>query len=612
MVKRGGTQSTIPSALGQGRYVLRAELHLGQPVSTYRGYDHTEQQERLVWVVPITRLGGRGAPLRRFQAVVQGLATVRHPHLLSTLDTGVQGEFAWIVAEGTRGVPLEDRIAGPVPPMVACELVLGILDALQVAHDQGVFHTALSSRNVWMADGDVVRLAGVGFASAPGGLVASDAPYRAPELDEGRLGPEADLWSAGMLLAHLLGGRLPGLEPEVPGILGSVVGRALSRDPGARPSLGAWSEEIREAMKALIGDKQHLGLPNPLTRSMIQDETPLDLERTVHERPRAPQRASEETVVLAPDTRVSSRRFARQTYQPGSAAPPASPPAEPGSRRWLAVPLVALLGLGGTVGAGLGWAWLSRAPQDAGLSDGDRGATLDQVQLGGQDPIEPPDVVIPEPEPEVLPPPRPSATPSVDPPPPLEAAEASETAAPASPLGALTDEQIEQLLRVTLDALPPEPVPGAVPGGVALPPGATDLGEPQTGWAVRSTENGVWHRAEIASIEGPAGRGPRGATLQIACASGWVDIFVFATLASYDDAERDAQLLIDGAVHKVGFVIDPAEQRLILRKAKKTVQDLKGAKRLDVFSWYLNERSASFDLNGIDGVLRQLGPVCGL
>ncbi|KND28843.1 serine/threonine-protein kinase [Streptomyces acidiscabies] len=193
----------------------------------------------------------------------RALARLDHPGVVTIhhiVDEG-DGTYPWIVMELVPGGSFADRLAeGPMGPVEAARIGLGVLSALRAAHDAGIQHRDVKPANVLMRPDGRPVLTDFGIAAireataltATGSIIGTP-DYMAPERVSGQSGgPSSDLWSLGMMLYTAVEGRHPlrkgttlatlaaVLSEDIPrplhaGPLTDVLVRLLDRDPSARP-----------------------------------------------------------------------------------------------------------------------------------------------------------------------------------------------------------------------------------------------------------------------------------------------------------------------------------------------------------------------------------------
>ncbi len=174
------------------------------------------------------------------------VAQVKHPHVIVVHDVVEQDGRPWIVMELVEGPSLADRLAsgGPLPPAEAARIGLALLGALRAAHVRGVLHRDVKPANVLLERGtERVVLTDFGIAQVPGVTTLTDAggfvgspEYTAPERMSGRgAGPEADLWSLGVLLCAVLSGATPFRRDSMAGVLHAVVYEDIELPPTVDP-----------------------------------------------------------------------------------------------------------------------------------------------------------------------------------------------------------------------------------------------------------------------------------------------------------------------------------------------------------------------------------------
>lgn len=173
------------------------------------------------------------------------VAGIKHPNVIVVHDVVEQDGRPWIVMELVEGPSLADRLqsGGPVAPREAARIGVALLGALRAAHTRGVLHRDIKPANVLMESGTGrVVLTDFGIAQVPGVTTLTDTggfvgspEYTAPERMSGRgTGPEADLWSLGVLLCAALSGASPFHRDSLGGVLHAVVYEDIEFPEAAR------------------------------------------------------------------------------------------------------------------------------------------------------------------------------------------------------------------------------------------------------------------------------------------------------------------------------------------------------------------------------------------
>jgi hypothetical protein len=250
------------------------------------------------------------------------------------LDADPDHHTPYLVAEYVDGPSLADLVQdnGPLTGGALHGAALGVATALAAIHGSGVVHRDLKPANVLFAPG-TLKVIDFGIAKAveatsehtlPGQLLGTIA-YMAPErfdADTARhVGPAADVFAWGVLVAYAATGRTPFAAdspmatagrivtqpPDLTGLTGplhDLVARAVEKDPAQRPSahdlvtllLSAGAQgnravnagldqrpEIRHAAEAVRDAAGHRG-----RHGIPTDPSTPDLATTVAETPRRP------------------------------------------------------------------------------------------------------------------------------------------------------------------------------------------------------------------------------------------------------------------------------------------------------------------------------------
>jgi tetratricopeptide (TPR) repeat protein/predicted Ser/Thr protein kinase len=161
---------------------------------------------------------------QRFLAERQLLASLNHPNIARLLDGGLTDDGEpYLAMEFIEGVPL-DRYCrqGNVPVSGVVRLVLELCDAVSFVHRNLVVHRDLKPANVLVTAEGRVKLLDFGAAKLldAGAPAAADATrsgarvftphYASPEqILGGAVTAASDVYALGVILYHLLTGRLP-------------------------------------------------------------------------------------------------------------------------------------------------------------------------------------------------------------------------------------------------------------------------------------------------------------------------------------------------------------------------------------------------------------------
>jgi serine/threonine protein kinase len=195
-----------------GRFRLGPLLGQGGMSDVYRAVDSASGDSVAVKIVR----SGDPELARRLAQEVKVHQRMVHEGLIRLLDTGVADGQAYIVMELVDGATLAASLRSkPLGPRLTAKLG-GILGgALAYVHAEGVVHRDVKPSNILLgADGrallgdfGVARLVDATTFTIDGTTIGTVA-YMAPEqLEDHSVGPEADIWSLGMVLLECLTGR---------------------------------------------------------------------------------------------------------------------------------------------------------------------------------------------------------------------------------------------------------------------------------------------------------------------------------------------------------------------------------------------------------------------
>lgn len=199
--------------------------------------------------------------LARFRREADAIAALDHLHIIPIYEYGEQEQGAYLVMPYITGGTLHQVLGegGPLPLRHALPILEQAAAALDYAHAKGIIHRDLKPANIlFHADGRVLLadfgLAKVlreeadqeGSALTSTGIVLGTPEYLSPEQASGQvLDQRSDIYSLGVLLFHMLTGRVPfrGATP---------VATAIQQAIAEPPSLSQFNPTIPPAVEAVV------------------------------------------------------------------------------------------------------------------------------------------------------------------------------------------------------------------------------------------------------------------------------------------------------------------------------------------------------------------------
>ncbi|MEV0445904.1 serine/threonine-protein kinase [Streptomyces spectabilis] len=242
---------------------------------------------------------------RRFAREVRAAQSLRGAGTVPVLDAAPEAEVPWLATAYVPGPALSDAVIGhgPLHEEALWRLLSGLAKALAGVHGVGLVHRDVKPSNVLLAQSGPL-LIDFGIARSADetaltgtGLVVGSPGYMAPEQAEGRaVGPAADVFALGAVLAFAATGRSPfgggsvaellyrlvHHEPDLDGAggrFGELARHCLAKRPEGRPTV----TELVAATEGRAGTGPWL--PMPVVADIAQKaEELLNAEAEVEER----------------------------------------------------------------------------------------------------------------------------------------------------------------------------------------------------------------------------------------------------------------------------------------------------------------------------------------
>jgi eukaryotic-like serine/threonine-protein kinase len=275
---KAGTEQAAPERLG--KYPLLSVIGKGSMGVVYRTVD--PDIKRPVALKTIRRdllLDDTENFSARFRHEAQAAGALLHPGIVAVYEYGEEGPYAYIAMEYVDGRSLRECFEQKIDFNGAqvVSIVSQLLEALQYAHERGVWHRDIKPANILIMSNDRVKVTDFGIARIESsvltqvGAIMGTPGFIAPEMYLGsEFDGRVDVFAAGVVFYQLLAGappfvgtpekvmfkvcyetplppsvaaRLPSLQP-----FDAITMRALARRPEDRfPTAALFREALLQA-----------------------------------------------------------------------------------------------------------------------------------------------------------------------------------------------------------------------------------------------------------------------------------------------------------------------------------------------------------------------------
>ncbi len=212
--------AVLPGRRQLARFELLRELGRGAQATVWLAHDPRLDRE-----VALKLLSGEADASTRQEWLneARAVSRLKHPNVVPVFEADEHEGQPYLVFEYVEGPTLQElrRKRPSMPAREAVTLLLGVLDALVAAHEEGIVHRDLKPSNILLGGDGRPRVMDFGIAarmakpSSPKangaqwdtGLVVGTPGYMSPEAARGEAAqPAMDVFSAGVVLGELLAG----------------------------------------------------------------------------------------------------------------------------------------------------------------------------------------------------------------------------------------------------------------------------------------------------------------------------------------------------------------------------------------------------------------------
>ncbi|RLT28683.1 MAG: serine/threonine-protein kinase [Chloroflexi bacterium] len=262
-----------------GRYRLHEQVGEGAAAFVFRAVDEALGRDVAVKILR-GALAASPAAAARFRAEGRAAAIIAHPNVAAVFDVAPEREAPAIIMEFVDGEDLASmlRRVGPLVPRRAAAIAAQVARGLAAAHQRGIIHRDVSSRNILIGREGRAQITDFGIAHAtleegvPTAPAIGSAPigtvhYVAPEVAAGGAATtSSDLYGLGVVLFELLTGRRPAdsgttetapsprtLRPDVPVELETITMQLLAANPKQRTANATAAADALESYVVRAG-----------------------------------------------------------------------------------------------------------------------------------------------------------------------------------------------------------------------------------------------------------------------------------------------------------------------------------------------------------------------
>ncbi len=284
-----------------GRYQIESRIARGGMAKVYLATDLRLERKVAVKVMH-DHLVDDAEYAAKFIREARHTARLAHPNIVSVFDQGHEGDILFLVMEYLPGITLRELLNdyGSLTVEQALDITTAVLQALVVAHREGILHRDVKPENVMLVNDGRIKVGDFGLArpvtsaTETGKSLLGTVAYIAPELlTRGQADNRSDLYSVGVMLYEMLAGKQPFTgdspmqiamqhakkqmplasltNPFVGAAVDDVIQWATAKDPNDRPKdARTFLDSLRKASVRRVSDASHV-TPDPVDEADVDE-----------------------------------------------------------------------------------------------------------------------------------------------------------------------------------------------------------------------------------------------------------------------------------------------------------------------------------------------------
>jgi beta-lactam-binding protein with PASTA domain/tRNA A-37 threonylcarbamoyl transferase component Bud32 len=200
-----------------GRYRIESRIARGGMAKVYLAED-TRLERQVAIKIMHDHLTDDGDYAAKFIREARHTARLAHPNIMSVFDQGHVDDTLYLVMEYLPGMTLRDLLNdyGTLTVEQSLDIAQAVLQALSVAHREGILHRDVKPENVILVNDGRIKIGDFGLArpvnnaTDTGKSLLGTVAYIAPELlTRSQADNRSDLYSVGIMLFEMLTGKQP-------------------------------------------------------------------------------------------------------------------------------------------------------------------------------------------------------------------------------------------------------------------------------------------------------------------------------------------------------------------------------------------------------------------
>lgn len=269
-----------------GRFLIKSSLGKGAQGEVFLARDPELERD-----VAIKAMVSKGVQSQSLLQEAKMVSKLQHPNIVTLYDVVQHDSLPYLVYAYVKGQTLANYIKqqSSLPMSKAVQILLGVLDAIQYAHEHQVLHLDLKPANIMLSEQGEPLVMDFGIArtfqqagQGSAGLIGSPQ-YIAPEIIRGDSPSiRSDIFSLGMMLYEMVTGK-PAVEGDniyeilhklanetnaapsahnqkVDGQLEALIQKALAKDPEQRfSSVAALKEALQAYLNPTAANEEETG-----------------------------------------------------------------------------------------------------------------------------------------------------------------------------------------------------------------------------------------------------------------------------------------------------------------------------------------------------------------